>query len=474
MRVALRAVVCLLPFLMPRMGLTQDVSRSSDRPWEAKVLPAAPPRRAGLTIEATRRYTLAELVDLGEEHNPETRVAWQRAKALAGSLGIARSALFPTLAGVVLGQSIQQGVLFGAKFYQQDLGIFEPALRLDYTVFDFGSRQEAVTAARANLLAANFGFNNTHLQVIYRISIGYYQLLNALGQLEAAQANLVNAENLEKASEARLANGLATLPDVLEARAAAAQANYELASAQGAVAIAHGELASSLGLSPATEIQVQPLEQLAPPSVINTSIEETMNQALRDRPDLLQQSERIRASEEAIKQARNAYLPDITFAGQLGRLRGFGEQTGNPGAYATGNVWDARLSLDWTIFNGGRRESELARAHAEQRAAQAEYDSLRDEAEDQVWVAYSNVKTAQAQQQAAAALLSAATESYNAATDAYSNGVRTLLDVLNAQRALAQARSEDVSARTSLYRQVATLAFRTGDLLRTRGRQPAP
>jgi outer membrane protein TolC len=199
-----------------------------------------------------------------------------------------------------------------------------------------------------------------------------------------------------------------------------------------------------------------------------------MNQALRDRPDLQQQAERIRASEEAIKQARNAYLPNIAFAGQLGRLRGYGEQLGNPGAYSTGNVWDARLSLDWTIFDGGRRGSELARTHAEQRAAQAEYDSLRDEAENQVWVAYSNVKTAQAQQQAATALLSAATESYNAATDAYSNGVRTLLDVLNAQRVLALARSEDVAARTSLYRQVATLAFRTGDLLRTRGRQPAP
>jgi outer membrane protein TolC len=67
---------------------------------------------------------------------------------------------------------------------------------------------------------------------------------------------------------------------------------------------------------------------------------------------------------------------------------------------------------------------------------------------------------------AATALLQAARQSYIAAVEAYGFGVRSLLDVTAAQRVLAQARSADVSARTSVLDTLADLAFRTGDLVR--------
>ena len=47
-----------------------------------------------------------------------------------------------------------------------------------------------------------------------------------------------------------LQNGLATLPDVLEARSATAQAEYDLQSARGAEVIARGDLATTLGPIP--------------------------------------------------------------------------------------------------------------------------------------------------------------------------------------------------------------------------------
>ncbi len=85
--------------------------------------------------------------------------------------------------------------------------------------------------------------------------------------------------------------------------------------------------------------------------------------------------------------------------------------------------------------------------------------------EDQVWTSYTNLQTAFAQQESAQALLGAAEISYAAATEALANGVRTLVDVITAQRTLAQARSEEVSARTNLFIQATELAFRTGTLL---------
>jgi outer membrane protein len=63
-------------------------------------------------------------------------------------------------------------------------------------------------------------------------------------------------------------------------------------------------------------------------------------------------------------------------------------------------------------------------------------------------------------------LLAAASESYDAALQSYNYGVRSQIDVVSAQRALAVARTADVSARTQLLTGIAALAFETGDLLR--------
>lgn len=70
--------------------------------------------------------------------------------------------------------------------------------------------------------------NDTHRQVVYQVQQSYYRLLNSMGQEDAARASLSNAQAVQQGAEERLAHGLATLPDVLEARSATAQAEYDL------------------------------------------------------------------------------------------------------------------------------------------------------------------------------------------------------------------------------------------------------
>jgi outer membrane protein len=130
--------------------------------------------------------------------------------------------------------------------------------------------------------------------------------------------------------------------------------------------------------------------------------------------------------------------------------------------------------LRWNLFDGARREYRIAQANADKKGAQAQIDALRDKIADEVWGAYTNMRTALRQQQAAAALLTASQESYEAAHESYGYGVRSLLDVVSAQKALAQARSEDVSARTQLLLTVTNLAFQTADLIQTQRWRPAP
>jgi outer membrane protein len=417
-----------------------------------------------------KTYTLSELVNLAEQNNPETRVAWENAKARAADLGISKATLYPTMAALVVAQSARDNLFFAPNYYRQTVETFSPALEVDYTIFDFGRRLQEIAISRNNLLAANFLFNDTHRKVIFQVMAAYYRVLNTKGQEDAAEANLKNAQTVQQAAEARLELGLATLPDVLEARSAAAQADYDLQAAIGASEIAHGDLATALGVSPVNPLQVESIQSLTIPEDLTGTVEASIDKALAQRPDLMQRIAELRAAHAEVREAKTAYLPTLSLSGAAGLAKNYSQQFQYPGAYsANQEFWNARLSLSLTLFDGFARENRVAQAKADQKQAAAEVDAIRDQVENEVWAAYSTARTALRQQKAAAALLEAASSSYNAALQSYTYGVRSQIDVVSAQRALAAARTADVSARTQLLTGVAALAFQTGDLLHAKG-----
>ena len=471
----------LVPVLSATIGpiFAQSPPVSPDRPWHSSeeqqiiadarlFIPPAP------RIEADKIYSLAELIDFAEAHNPETRVAWENARAQAAAVGIARSELFPTLAAVALSGVDRQEAGIGSRFYRQTLPVYQLSLDLNYTIFDFGARRGRINAESARLLASNFGFNDVHRQLIYDVSQAYYRLLNAAGQEEAAGASLVNAQNVQQAAEERLRNGLATLPDVLEARSATAQAQYDLQVVLGAEQIARGDLATALGTSAATRIRVQPLSEVPTPESVADTVEQAIHRALEQRPDLQAQLAEILLAQAERQQARSAFYPTLSVsAGPSAQSLYILQQTLPSGHTASLNGGVA-LNLNWTVFDGGARRSRVVQAEAHFREKEARVSAARDQIEDQVWTAYSNLNTAFRQREAATALVTAATQSYSAALESYNYGVRNLLDVTNAQKVLAQARSTDILARTQVLAALADLAFRTGDAIQTNARRTRP
>lgn len=452
----------------------QTAPSSPDHPWHAPAERKLEEetrgvRNPGFSVDPAKTYSLAELVDLAESHNPDTRVAWERARAQAAVLGIARSELYPTLVAVALSQTTRDEILFGSAFIRQTVQDFAVAVELNYTVFDFGGRSGRINAAKAETLAANLAFNDAHRKIIYQVQRAYYELLNATGQEDAAQANLANAKAVQQAAEERLNNGLATLPDVLEARSATAQAEYELQAVLGAEEIARGDLGTSLGTSPTTTIHVQELKDLAIPESVGDTVEAGIDRALSQRPDLLQQVAQIRSANARIKEARSAYYPSLNMTVRPTGEALFGLQQTYPWAQTADLTGGVIFNLNWTLFDGGARKNNVVRAQADEHAAEAQANSTRDQIANEVWAAYSNVNTAFRQRQSAQALLEASSKSYDAALESYNYGLRNLLDVTAAQRTLAQARSADVLARTQVLSALVDLAFRTGDSV-----QPKP
>jgi outer membrane protein len=466
------AVMALL--LCAALGMGQTAPPAPDRPWHAPAeqrieRDAAAKPQTEFKVDSSATYTLPELIDLAEAHNPQTRLAWEQARARADALGIARSQLYPLLAVQAVTGTTRVELLLNARYYRQTLAEFDLPLELNYTIFDFGARSGRIDDAKANLLAANFAFNDVHRRLIFQVAAAYYQVLNATGQEAAARAALDNAQAVQQAAEASLENGLATLPDVLEARAATAQAEYDLQAAVGGEEVAHGNLMTALGVSPVSAISVQQIDALNIPDSVEISVDQAIDQAVAQRPDLMERVAAIRSATAQIKVARSAYFPNLQVQSAADPQALFGEQQNLPWGTTADLDGEVNFRLNWTIFDGGARKHALAQARDGLRAAQADAAVTRDDIENSVWTAYSNLKTAFRQRQAAASLLVASDQSYNAALESYHAGVRNLLDVTQAQQTLAHARSTDVLARAQVLTALADLAFETAQSI-----QPTP
>lgn len=139
-----RTILILCVLAAEGLACAQKPPSAPDHPWDsslAKQQLTVPPRPASTAIlDPAKVYTLSELVNIAEENNPDTRVAWQNAKARAAELGIAKSTLYPTLAAEVLAGTARENIFFGSFFERQTVETFAPVLALDYIIFDFGRR----------------------------------------------------------------------------------------------------------------------------------------------------------------------------------------------------------------------------------------------------------------------------------------------------------------------------------------------
>ena len=89
-----------------------------------------------------------------------------------------------------------------------------------------------------------------------------------------------------------------------------------------------------------------------------------------------------------------------------------------------------------------------------------------------MWTAYLQFRTATRQEQAAETLLKAATTSYDASLEAYGYGVKNLIDLVNAESQLAEARLAVVQARSAVLTSAANLGYTTGEMLRKNPASP--
>ena len=430
------------------------------------------PREGTAILDPVHPYTLAELIDVAEHHNPSTRTIWERAKQKARELGLAKSAYYPELDGLAIfgdRRSVNPfpKPLAPRGYVMVEVPIVEPGVTLQYLIFDFGKREASVDSAKGEKLAAGADFIQVNQALAFRVASAYFQLMTAQERLQAAQDTLRTAQTTQDAAENRLNNGLATLPDVLNARAETSQAVFDEESADGDEKVARVTLTEAVGADPSPNIVIDSQRSAPLPERLTMSIEALIDRAMKDRPDLMAQTLRIRSAEARIRAARAEYKPQIVLSGSAAQTSVWPTADYGQLGRASEPTWSVALGIHWRIFDGGVRKNELLIAQSKRREAEDELTAKHDQTTREVWTAYIAFRTALRKHDAAVALLESANASYSASLDAYKYGVKNLVDVVTAEKQLAQARLSSVSARSELFLEAVNLEFATGNLLRS-------
>jgi outer membrane protein TolC len=420
-------------------------------PADTAVAAAVP---AGLA-DRIRRLTLAEIVDVGLRNNANTRLAWANAQAAAAAYGSERGAWLPTIDGNVSGDRIKTVASQGRTAVQQS--VLTPSVTLSYLLFDFGGRTGAIESARQQLLTAGFTHNATIQDVVLQIQVAYFQYLADRSLVEAQRTTLAEAQaNLEAAEERRRV-GIATIADVLQARTAASQARLDLQTTEGNQQTARGALALALGLPANLPYDVDSTAAAVPVGALADSVDALIASALRGRPDLAAARSAAQAAHAEIGATRANLLPSLS-------LSATGART-----YATtipngANSYNLSLGLAIPLFNGFSRQYDLRAAEYQAEAASAQTETVRQQVVFQVFSSYYGLQTATRRVRTAEDLIASATQSSEVARARYKAGVGSVLDLLTAQTALANARAQQVDARLSWSVSLAQLAHDAGVL----------
>ena len=424
-----------------------------------------------LPIDPSKEYDLTELIDLAERINPNTRIAWEHARATADALGMAQSEYYPTLALKAGGNwldfpvGVQENLVIStSQFGFQSLSA---GGQLEYVLLDFGRRKAGVTSAKEKLMAANLGFNAEHQQVIFKVQTAFYALSAGRGRIAVAQSALAAATKVKEATEARVKQGLATTPDLALAQQQAIKAEFDLEEASARESDDYVGLADSIGISPTTRIQVADFSRLALPTNLEENVEDYINRALEHRPDLLAEVAALRESEAQVRRARADFYPTLSLGGEAGLIAARARLTGGYSQSqdwlpANGPAWVVGFSLTFPLFDGGLRHKKLELAKAASAAAEQELNKSRDAAISQIWQAYTNVKLAFQRLDVARALVAASDKAYQGTFAAYQNGLGSLVDVLAARREVDSARQIELETKVTVLESSAELAFSSG------------
>lgn len=420
----------------------------------------APPALSGEPGPAAGKkpLSLKECVGIALRANPGLGAARDLAAAARGRTWQARAPLLPQVFGNV--SASRSEAPKRTSFFQGFQGtvpenVFEQktaSLSVQQSVVNL-SDWKAAASAKSTERAAEASYRWQEQELVLAVAQAYYNYLKSIRLEEVARENLKVGEEQLKLAEKRREVGIGVEADILKARAQNAQDRLGVITAAKDVEIARRLLCGVMGIALDAPIAV---DDIPPDEAVGPEPEADVEAALAARPDLVEQRHRVRAAERSLASARALYLPDLSFDFGYRRLLDatntvtiadtLGRAVHAVTEFDPYGSWDASLSLNLAIFSGGAREGRVNEARASLRSARETLEQLERDARLEAQTALLDVKAKAEAIQVSREGVRAAEEDLRVTQGSYTQGLLPILNLVQAQAALVQARTSLVTA----------------------------
>ncbi|MEW6442620.1 MAG: efflux RND transporter permease subunit [bacterium] len=344
---------------------------------------------------------------------------------------------------------------FGGIFsFERDVAAAD--VSLSQAVFTWGQVGAAIRAARLGIAIGEDQLRYYRQAVARDVSVQFYNVLLAKEMAAIAAENLEQKQRHLEAASRKLAAGTATEYDVLAASVEVQNARPELIRAQNRIRIAKDRLNLLLGReSTPIEVEGTLVAAVSP----QPGYEEVLEGALRNRPELQELAHRIGVAKELVKVSRAGDKPRLDVQAGYG-WRGYNVE----GLESEGAVWQAGLFLTFPFFDGLRTRGLVSQAKSDVRTAEIEEAKLKDAISLEAHTVVDAVQESGEIVTALSGTVAQAERLLYMAEMGYEHGVKTNLDVLDAQLNLSTARGSLARARRDYQAALVDLRWVTGNL----------
>jgi len=393
---------------------------------------------------------LQQLIRTALEQNYDLRIAASRVLQAQAQLGITRANQFPTVSAGAEAFS-QRNPKISSSFPSYEANAGEVDLAVVWNLDFWGKYRRQTEAARASLLASQWGHSAVLASVVSNVATAYFTLRELDLALDVSNKTLAARQDSLRLTSVLAKNGSASTLDVRQSEQLVYTAAETIPDLERQIAQQENSLSILLGRNPGPIPRGRPLTEQPNPPAIPVGLP---SQLLERRPDVREAEETLVAANAQIGVAKAAFFPSISLTGTAGYE-----------SFALNNLfthsqrmWNGAASLTQPVFAGGALRAGKRLAEAQKQEMLLTYQQTIMNAFQEVsnsLMAYQKGREFREQQE----LLTASAEDADRLSKVlYQHGGTSYLQVLtsenndfSAQLNLAQAQLNERLALVQLY-----------------------
>ena len=402
------------------------------------------------TVSATAAsLSIDEAVSMAVDRNNDIKIADEEIKAAQANLSAAKGAN-----GVSVSLSSSLSASDGVKdgFESDFTRDNSNSISASIPIYTGGKNELNIDNSKIELAKSQLNLERTKETVRYDTIKAYYDILEAKRTIDIDQESVSNYQSHLTNVQNLYAAGSIPKSDVLRSEVALSDAQQSLISAKNKYEINLSTFRNIIKLDRSEPVQLTQDFSYRPFSM---SMEECLDYAADFRRDLMAARLELDAAQNDIDIAKAGYKPTVNFS----LSSGWDKQ-----ALPSSDDYDYRagISASWNVFDSNVTRSQVDAAQANYSKAGYSLANTQDDIDLAVRQAYLNMREAEQRFNSTQLAVKQAEEDYFIASEKYRVGAGVILDVLDAEVALSQARMNYTSAQYDYARYRAELEYAMG------------